>query len=59
MLLTGEQNPAFQEVTNSEISGLLDERATQPVATGKLTEDDITLLEKVIQKVESITSGSK
>jgi len=39
----------------AEISGLLDERAKQPIATGKLTEDDITLMEKIIEKVQTLS----
>ncbi len=37
---------------SAEVKQLIEERAAKPVEKSKLTEDDIDLMEKVIQKIQ-------
>jgi hypothetical protein len=37
----------------AEVKGLIDERANQPQDASKLTEEDISLMEKIIEKLKS------
>ena len=37
-----------------EVKSLIDQRATQPKDPNKLTEDDISLIDQVIQKVQNM-----
>ncbi|MEI7562265.1 MAG: hypothetical protein WCJ39_00660 [bacterium] len=46
------QQIASGQKLSDDVKKLIEERAKKPVEKSKLTEDDIDLMEKVIQKVQ-------
>ena len=56
LIITGKSATTTTTGTiTTDVANLIKTRATQPKDPNKLTEDDIDLMDKVIQKVESIT----
>ena len=49
---SSSQQIASGQKLSDDVKKLIEERATKPVEKNKLTEDDIDLMEKVIQKVQ-------
>lgn len=52
--LTGIEPTAQISGVNQEVKDLINKRATQPKDTSKLTEEDISLMEQIIQKVQDL-----
>ncbi len=52
-VLTGSEWVDVNTGVTAEVKGLIDERANQPQDASKLTEEDISLMEKIIEKLKS------